>query len=90
MKKKLAVLFAIVLASTSFTAYNSQTNIEEQGEEVLNENALVNENVPVNDTLVVATGAMNGVFNSFFVSNSYDSQVIDMVQAPVCLLDKNG
>lgn len=90
MKKKLAVLFAIVLASTSFTAYNSQTNIEEQGEEVLNENALVNENVPVNDTLVVATGAMNGVFNSFFVSNSYDSQVIDMVQAPVCLLDENG
>ena len=65
MKRKLAVLLAMVLASTSFTACNNQTNIEGQVEEVLNEN------VPVNDTLVIATGAMNGVFNSFFVSNSY-------------------
>ncbi len=84
MKRKIAVLLAMFLVITSFTACNSQTNTEGEVEEVLNED------ISINNTLVVATGAMNGVFNSFFASNSYDNQVIDMIQAPVCRLNEKG
>lgn len=42
------------------------------------------------DTLVIGTQAFNAVWNSFFVSSGYDTQVCDMIFAPFSLLDKDG
>ncbi len=85
MRRKIALLLAMILVIISLTACGGGNSTEGEGGEASNEDS-----TSTLDTLVIATGAMNGVFNSFFANNSYDNQVIDMIQAPACRLDENG
>ncbi len=82
MKRKLALLLAMVLVIGSLTACGGGSS-EEGGDASTSTGSTM-------DTLVIGTQAFNGVFNSLFYNSAYDAQVIDMVQSSVVRLDENG
>ena len=83
MKKKLALLLAMVLIIGSLTACGGGSSEGGNGGASSSTGSGL-------DTLVIGTQAFNGVFNSLFYNSSYDAQVIDMVQTSVVRLNENG
>lgn len=81
MKKFLVLLLSIIMILSSITACKDADKSNEKSEEGKKSTI---------DTLVIGVNKLNGIFNPFFFSSSYDAQIIDMVFATVCQLDKDG
>lgn len=82
MKKVLALVLTVAMCG-SLIACGSDNG--ESG------NSTADGSTSTYDTLVIGTTQLDGVFNPFFATSSYDIQVsVDPVFANVCRLDKEG
>lgn len=80
MKRYLTLLLTIIIIS-SITACNNTKNSDNK-KDTGNESTI--------STMVIGINKLNGIFNPFFFSSSYDAQINEMIFSTVCELDKDG
>ena len=81
MKKKTSILFLLVCIMLLIIACGKKDNGGQGGNGQAEGPA---------GTLVIGTGAFNGVFSPFFYQTAYDAQGMELIFSSVCELDENN
>ncbi|MBQ9764856.1 MAG: ABC transporter substrate-binding protein [Lachnospiraceae bacterium] len=76
MKKRILTIFMVVIVMASLLACGKKDNGSGS------EGSM--------GTLVIGTGAFNGVFSPFFYQTAYDAQAMELIFVSVCELDENN
>lgn len=81
MKRYLTLLLTVITIVCLVTACNSTKDSDSKQEK---------EAESIIDTMVIGINKLNGIFNPFFFSSSYDAQINEMVFSTICELDTEG
>ncbi len=76
MKKRILIIFFVLTVTASLLACGKNNNS--------------NETEGPSGTLVIGTGAFNGVFSPFFYQTAFDAQAMELIFSSVCELDSNN
>ena len=76
MKKRILIMFLVLTVTISLIACGKKDAL--------------NEADGPSGTLVIGTGAFNGVFSPFFYQTAYDAQGMELIFSSVCELDSDN